>query len=158
MYNVKVFAVRIGKTIEVTISGSLPDSCHQARVVDFYPGGDRVYAKDPGAAQVFIEESAKPGMGACLMMLVPWVRTISIVDREHDKVEVFINEHEVAEVPVTILGTEYIVIALTGTTSGCSILPKGALYPAIYTQVFGPAAFAECRDWVTTNATAGRAA
>lgn len=151
MYNVKAFAVRVGKTIEVTISGSLPDSCHQARVVDFYPGGRRVYAKDPGAAQIFIEESTKPGKGACLMMLVPWIHTISIVDRDHDKVEVFVNEHEVAEVPVTVPGNEYIVIALTGTNSGCSILPEGALYPAIYTQVLGPAPFAECREWVAKN-------
>ena len=151
MYNVKVIAVRVGKTIEVTISGSLPDSCHQARLVDIYPGGRRAYVKDPGAAQVFIEESAKPGKGACLMMLVPWIQTISIVDRDHDKVEVFVNEHEVAEVPVTVLGNEYIVIALTGTDSGCSILPKDALYPAIYTRKFGPAPFAECREWVANN-------
>ena len=46
---------------------------------------------------------------------------------------------------------EFIVIALTGTLTQCSILPKDAIYPAIYTQVFGPATRAECQEWIKDN-------
>ena len=149
MYNVKAYAVRHNKTIEVTISGSLPDSCHEAFVVDVYPGGKRVYVKDPEAAQVFIEETSKAGKGVCLMMLVPWIRTVSIQDSTHDSVEVFVNEHEVIQVPVSKASDKFIVIALTGTNTGCSIIPADALYPAIYTRAFGPDTFEKCLDYKT---------
>lgn len=151
MHNLAAHAVRNGKTIEVTISGSLSDSCHQARVVDIYPGGSRVYLKDPGAAQVFIEESVKPGSNICLMVLVPWASTIAIPDAEHTKVEIFINNNEVLEVPV-FRKDEFIVIALTASpNTGCSVIPKGSFYPAIYSKVFGPASYKKCKEWVTAN-------
>lgn len=151
MYNVRAHAVRAGKAIEVTISGSLPDSCHQARVEDFYPGGKRVYVKDPGAAQVFLEETVKPGSGVCLMYLVPWATTITIPDPTHSKVEVLINGHEVAEVAVAKPTGQFIVIVLTGTTTGCSVIPKDSLYPAIYTKAFGPNTLGACKAWVAAN-------
>src|SRR5438094_7054588 len=135
MYDVTAHAVRDGKTIEVTISGNLPDSCHQAKLDDIYPGGKRVYIVDPGAAQVFIEESVKPGSSICLMVLVPWATTVAIPDTQHKKVQVFVNNSEILEVPVVEKTSEFIVIALTSQTSGkpkgCSIIPKDNLYLAI---------------------------
>ena len=49
----------------------------------------------------------------------------------------------------------YVVIALSGTTDkkhqDCKIIPHGEPYPAIYTQVFGPASQRECKKWVAAN-------
>jgi hypothetical protein len=155
MTSISAHAVRNGKTIEVTVSGSLPNSCHQAQVVDFYPGGSRVYITDPGAAQVFIEETVKPGSNLCLMMLVPWAATVAIPDAKHTIVEIFVNNHEVLEIPVIEKKGEFIVIALTGSTAGnstgCSIIPKDALYLAIYSKMYGPDTYEKCQAWVTGN-------
>jgi len=151
MYKVTGHAVRNGKTIEVTVGGLLPDSCHTARIEDFYPGGSRVYIVDPGAAQIFIEETVKPGSNLCLMMLVPWSATVSILDKTHTKVEIFVNNHEVLEVPVVEANSLFIVIALTGTNTGCSIVPKDAIYPAIYSNVYGSASHDDCKAWVANN-------
>lgn len=155
MHNITAHAVRTGKTIEVTVTGYLADSCHQAQVSDIYPGGSRVYITDPGAAQVFVEETVKPGSGICLMVLVPWACTVAVSDTQHNKVEVFVNNHEVLEVPVIAKDDQFIVIARTGSTpgnsTGCSIIPKDALYPAIYSKMFGPATYAECKTWVAGN-------
>lgn len=153
MHNVTAHAVRHGKSIEVTVSGFLSDSCHQARIVDFYPGGGRIYVRDPDSAQVFIEESVKPGATICLTYLVPWSATIAIPDPLHDKVEVFVNNQEVVEVPVTTQGASslFIVIARTDGAAprpvGCSIVPKDAVYLAIYHKVFGPDTYAACQAW-----------
>lgn len=155
MHKLTAHAVRNGKTIEVTVSGNLPNSCHQAQVADIYPGGNRAYITDPGAAQVFIDETVKPGSSICLMMLVPWASTVAIPDAKHTKVEVFVNNQEILEVPVIDKKDQFIVIALTGSTSGnttgCSILPKDALYPAIYSKTYGPAKYADCKTWVAGN-------
>lgn len=52
-------------------------------------------------------------------------------------------------------GEQFIVIALTGTGGtkhqGCSVLPEGSPYPAIYSQVFGPASRGECEVWQADN-------
>jgi hypothetical protein len=165
MYDVKAFAIRTGKTIEVTISGLLPNSCYQARIEDIYPGGNRVYLVDPGAAQVFIEETLKPGSDICLLQLVPWVGTVGIPDKTHKKVEIYVNNSEVLEIQVLDIQAgsfsaksnkkEFIVIARTGSPEdhhvGCSIIPKDALYPAIYNQVFGPSSYIGCKNWVAAN-------
>ena len=151
MHNVTAHAVRNGNTIEVTVGGDLPNSCYTARIKDFYPGGSIVYIKDPGSAQVFIEETTKPGSMLCTMRLVLWMETISIPDKDHDKVEIFINNHEVLEVPVVDKNAEFIVIAVTGTTNRCSIIPKNAPFPGVYSIVFGPASHQDCDAWVTRN-------
>lgn len=152
METISAHAVRNGNTIEVTVSGFIPNSCYAARVQDIYPGGSRVYITDPGAAQVFIEEAIKAGSELCAMVLTPWGATVSIPDKEHDKIEIFINNHEVLEVAVMDRKkSQFIVIALTGTTKGCSILPEEAMYLAIYTQVFGPATYDNCKNWVLAN-------
>jgi hypothetical protein len=47
---------------------------------------------------------------------------------------------------------QYIVIARVGTKyEGCRIIPEGDPYPAIYTQVFGPASKEECERWLREN-------
>lgn len=99
MYQVTAHAVRNGETIEVTVGGELPDPCHTARIEDFYPGGSRVYVIDPGAAQVFIEETRDPD-SICTAVIVPWETTVSISDETHTKVEIFVNNQKVLEAPV----------------------------------------------------------
>ena len=49
----------------------------------------------------------------------------------------------------------YIVIALTASTGkkyeDCKVIPHGDMYPAIYSQVFGPASQKDCEKWVAGN-------
>src|SRR4051812_40169501 len=118
-------AVRTSKaTIEVALFGSLNDSCHQAAIKDKYPGGGITYIRDPGAAQIFIEETMRPGNTLCLQVLMPWAGHERIVDPSHDKVEVYVNGHLSLELDVMDSSSQFIVIALTGSTNtGCRILP-----------------------------------
>lgn len=154
MYEVTAHAVKVGKTIEVTVSGFLSDSCRQAAIVDVYPGGKIAYVRDPGVAQVFIEEVAKPSRFFCTMMLVPWAATTHIYDEEHQEVEILINKKEVLQIPVIQKGMEFIVVQLTGgilPAYSCSILPAGTTFLSIYSQVFGPSTYSECMEWVHSN-------
>jgi hypothetical protein len=91
MYNVKAYAVRKNGNIDVTVSGDLPDTSHEARVVDKYPGGTITYIADPGSAQVFIEETRNPATGPYWDVLVPWISQVSIPDKVHNEVTIFIN-------------------------------------------------------------------
>lgn len=150
MKNITAHAVRNGKSIEVTISGTLPNTCYSAKIEDIYPGGSRVYIVDPGAAQVFIDYRLKPGSSRCLMITIPWGES-TCIPSSHTKVEIFVNNNEVIEVPVTEPDSEFIVIALTGTKSGCSIIPEGTPILTIYSQVFGPASYADCAAWISNN-------
>ncbi|WP_172292330.1 hypothetical protein [Pseudoruegeria sp. HB172150] len=166
MYYLEASALRIGPVIEITISGMLPNSCWEARVSDFYPGGNIVYAIDPGAAQVFIAEELKSGSGFCTLSLVPWVRTVSVPDQGHKKVQIFVNGKQEREVEVTGKGDinaskgdidQFRVISLTGGLPehvGCSVIPADAFFPSIYTSVFGPDTFASCQAWMAKNCTA----
>ena len=49
----------------------------------------------------------------------------------------------------------YIVIALTASTSkkyeDCKVIQHGDVYPAIYSQVFGPASQKDCEKWTAAN-------
>ena len=49
----------------------------------------------------------------------------------------------------------YIVIALTASTGkkqeGCKVIPQGDVYPAIYSQVHGPASQKDCEKWAAAN-------
>lgn len=49
----------------------------------------------------------------------------------------------------------YIVIALTASAGkkyeDCRVIPHGEIYPAIYSQVFGPASQRECEKWKNAN-------
>jgi hypothetical protein len=49
----------------------------------------------------------------------------------------------------------YIVIALTASTGkkyeGCKVIPQGDVFPAIYSQVFGPASQKDCEKWAAAN-------
>jgi hypothetical protein len=55
---------------------------------------------------------------------------------------------------------EFIVIALTsgskpGNAKGCSIIPKGNVFQATHSQMFGPASRSDCEKWVQKNCFAG---
>ena len=49
----------------------------------------------------------------------------------------------------------YIVIALTASTGkkyeDCKVIPHGDVFPAIYSQVFGPASQKDCEKWAAAN-------
>lgn len=153
MHKVSAHAVRKGKTIEVTISGELSDSCHQAVVEDFYPGGTRTYVKDPGVAQVFLTDSVKPGSQMCMMVIVPWSTTVEIPDKEHHSVEIYVNNNEILEVEVKDFSkAKFIVIApIEEDMGGCSIIPEDSFYLAIYKKIYGPASYEDCAKFAASN-------
>lgn len=155
MNNLKAYAVRKDGAIQVSLLGNLPNSCHAASVRDKYPGGGIVYVTDPGTAQIFVEETARPEAQVCLMMLVPWVAHVTIPDATHSQVTVFVNNSIALKVEVKGEAAEYRVIALTGApdgnTTGCSIIPADAPYLAIYSSVYGPATKSSCESWRTSN-------
>lgn len=155
MYNLKAYAFRKDGTIYVTLSGNLPSSYYTAQIVDKYPGGNVVYVRDPGTAQVFIDESCRPGSGVCLIVLVPWVSHINIVDDEHDQVTIFVNGEPTPKAKIAEEPKEFRVIALAAAEgegySGCSAIPADAFYPAIYSSVYGPTSKVECDKWIKDN-------
>jgi hypothetical protein len=152
MYNVSAHAVRHHGWIEVTVTGLLPTSCHHARIADIYPGGNIIYIKDPGTAQVFVEETVMPGAIICAMVLVPWAGTVCIPDDSHNKVSIYVNKRKQLEIKVKEKNkAQFIVLQLTGgivPNGDYSIVPAGTLYPAIYTKVYGPASYARCDQWI----------
>jgi len=155
MYDLKAYAVRKKGVIQVALSGYLANSCYTANVKDKYPGGGIVYIVDPGTAQVFVEETMKPGSEICLMSLVPWVGQVTIPDATHTHVSIFINGDPLLQVGINDEPNQYRVVALTaspaGATVGCSIIPADAPYLGIYSSVFGPATKGECETWRQDN-------
>lgn len=150
MVNLNATAIRNGNSIEVLITGMLQDSCHEASIVDFYPGGNRIYYIDPGVAQVFIEEVSTPVNDFCLMVLIPWVKSISIPDREHNEVEIYINNQEKLQIKVNSKTDKYEVCELTGFNPipSCNIVPHDTCrneHP--FRRVFGPATYDECLEY-----------
>lgn len=162
MHDLKAIAYQGKKGMVVVVSGMLTNSCMEAKIIDFYPGGNIYYITDPGYAQVFIEERKKPGDDVCLYMLVPWFARVGIPDEYHENVQIFVNEEEQLIVPVQkIEETErgkFVVIALVASAGdkykGCSIIPENAPYLMIYTKVFGPTSRSECEKWVAENCAA----
>ena len=158
MNDLKGTAVRKAGRITITLTGYLQSSCFAAAIRDFYPGGNIQYLVDPGAAQVFVDEARKPNVQECSFALLPWTDTVVIPDKAHKSVQVFLNEKQTLTLTVQDADKgsgKYIVIALTGVGEGkhlgCSVLPEGSLFPAIYSQVFGPASRAECEQYVSAN-------
>jgi len=179
MHNIQASAFRIGGTVEVIVVGQLADSCVKADIVDHYPGGRIVYARDPGAAQVFIREWREDKGVVCTLPLIDWIDHARFPDREHDTLQVFINNElalttPIIELPINkkalagkdagelrvaelmpALAGEFIVTALlndnNGKHRGCRIRPEGAVYPAIYRRVFGPTSYAQCSAYVAKN-------
>lgn len=154
MVELKATAVRNGKSIEVLVTGFLNDSCHKASIVDIYPGGNIVYIVDPGVAQVFIEETSKQGSSYCLLVLVPWAETITIPDRNHDQVEIYLNKQEKLQIPVLNEASLFVVCELSGfnPNPSCSIVPEGMCnlgHP--FRQVFGPATYQDCYAYKNNN-------
>ncbi len=161
MYYVKAAAKRRGKVIDVSIEGFLANTCLQANITKWYPGDGIVYFVDPEEAQVFIEESMRPGTDImhCLQMLVPWWGRIPILDPHHDKVTIYVNNAQVCSVTVEeaprLQDARHMVIRLVGMEEepfiACGIVPEGTLFPMIYTKAFGPASLEECSDWVARH-------
>ncbi len=155
MYNLKGYAVQKNGVINVTLTGSLANSCYTAKIVDKYPGGNIQYVQDPGSAQVFIEETIRPNSGFCTMALVPWVEHVNIVGSKHKNVTIFINDEIALKLTVKTVSKKYIVIALTASGQngyeGCSVVPIDAVYPSIYSKVYGPASKEKCGKWLMEN-------
>lgn len=152
MYNLQAKSYRIhGRTV-IQIHGQLANTCIHADVIDKYPGGNRVYFVDPGAAQVFIAEKAvKPG--SCLEVLVPWMAEVQIPDESHKTVDIFINEEKKLSVTITDKD-QYNVYVMTGginPSEKCFIWPSDAHVLDIYTKVYGPASRAECEKYIEEN-------
>lgn len=150
MIDLKATAIRNGNSIEVLITGMLNDSCHEATIVDIYPGGNRAYFIDPGVAQVFVEETSAQATEICLMVLVPWAQSISIPDRDHSEVEIYLNNQEKLQVKVMLKSDQYEVCELMGFSPlpSCNIVPRDTCrneHP--FRRVFGPATFDECVEY-----------
>lgn len=147
MYNLHAVANRLHGRITVFVGGELANTCHSAEIIDWYPGGDRIYVVDPGAAQVFISEKTHPG--PCLEVLVPWQRTVDIFDEAHSKVEIFVNEQKVLTVAIHDSKPEYDVYRLLVMPENTYlIIPDGQIVPMIYQKVFGPASYEACANYV----------
>ena len=155
MFDINVYAIRSNGVVNVTVSGTSPNSCHEIKITDFYPGGKINYIRDPGVAQVFLEETIKPSSSYCLMILLPWARHAIVPDLSHEKVVVYINGNPVASADIQEVPTSYRVIALTASDGpnykACSVIPADSNYLSIYSSVFGPASKEECEDWVKKN-------
>jgi len=157
MYQVSAFALRQKGIIEVSVFGFLPDSCYKATIVEIYPGGNRFYIRDPGFAQVFIEEQRYED-AFCPLALVPWLTTTQIPDDLHAKVQIFINDEEVLQVTVLDEPTSFSVIALAVLSQnsyfGCSIVPQEANYPKLYRPVYGPDTYENCLTFISESCVA----
>lgn len=90
----EVRATRRNGVIYVTMVGMLPTPCHQANVVDKFPGGTIRYIRDPGTAEVFISMGLRPeNIGKfCLQVIVPFILEEEIPDNWHDEVTIYINK------------------------------------------------------------------
>src|SRR5688500_11586751 len=118
MHDLKAYAVRKDGVIQVALSGYLANSCYTASVKDKYPGGSIVYVVDPGTAQVFVEETMRPGSDICLMVLAPWTAQVSIPGSTHNQVTVCVNGDAKLKVEVNEGPTQSRVIALTASSAG----------------------------------------
>ena len=177
MRDVRANAIRRGGgVIEATVFGRLETSCARAEIVDQYPGGRISYPTDPGVAQIFIEEWSED-LCESPFPWVPWIGHARIADAGRDYVDVYVNRRFVrrarvldfllersdkaagpkAAVPDPPEGA-FVVIALLAILepppdrlAGCLIHPEGADYPDIYRQVFGPAPYKQCTDYVARH-------
>ncbi|HEY6969544.1 MAG TPA: hypothetical protein VJA94_10090 [Candidatus Angelobacter sp.] len=152
MINLHAVATRHHGRITVDIGGQLPTPCDVAEIIDKYPGGHRVYIVDPGAAQVFISEwRERPG--PCADVVVPWHRTVDIIDETHKEVQIFVNEQKQLTVPVTEAKNQYDVyrILIEPPAKRCLIIADGLIVPMIYQKVFGPASYQDCVKYVKQN-------
>jgi len=147
MLNLHAVANRHHGRITVFVGGQLLTTCDSAEIIDKYPGGHRVYIKDPGAAQVFISEVRRPGI--CADVIVPWQSQVDIFDEAHKKVEIFVNEELRLTVAVHESGRQYDVYrVLIEPLNQYLIIPDGQIVPMIYQKVFGPASYEECLKYI----------
>lgn len=153
MFNLHAIATRHHGRITVLLGAELATTCDSAEVIDWYPGGDRVYLIDPGAAQIFISETIRPG--PCGEVIMPWHRTVDIFDGDHTTVDIFVNEQKRLTVAVQDVKHEYDVYKLLVASENIyMIVPDGQIVPMIYTRVFGPASYQACVDYVDQHSKA----
>lgn len=158
MLNVNAFAIRNEQTIEVTITGNLPNSCYRAVINDIYPGGDRVYVRDPGEAQVFIKEWQTTDSPFCAMIIMPWGATVTIPSAKNI-VSIYVNGLQVTTVDVITQDDNYNVWELTGgivpPNGSYSIFPASVGLHHPWTKQFGPANYKTCSEWVRQHENVG---
>lgn len=150
----QVTAIRVDNKIEVTILADLPNTCRRAKITDHYPGGNIVYIRDPGEAQVFITESGETDQNICLDVLVPWVGNVVFEDKEHKEVGIYVNKKK--RISVKIAGdVSYSVYELTGgivppdpEKPVCYIWPDIGVGHHPFKRVFGPDNYKACSEWV----------
>jgi hypothetical protein len=172
-FDLAATANRLGQDINATVYAVLPDGCHEATVTDIYPGGNIQYLVDPGVARIFVCFTRRDG--PCTDAIRPWRDSRDIPDPNHDQLEV-VGEFEGTEFTVTVpvhdfifesgpgldsgfnpgsMIEEFIVIALMVSAGdshvACTVVHKDSKYPAIFSQVFGPATYAACRAWIGGN-------
>jgi hypothetical protein len=153
MLNLHAVATRQEGRICVFVGGQLPTPCDVAEIIDKYPGGQRVYLVDPGAAQVFISEK-RVRTGPCADHVLPWQGSVEILDEAHKKVEIFINEEKKLTVAVQESKEFDVYRVLVQPLNQLLIIPDGQIVPAIYQKVFGPASYKACDDYVKQHAKA----
>jgi hypothetical protein len=88
------------RRIHVRITGNLAGARHKAVVDDIYPGGKRIYVRDPGTAEVFIAETVDDDTGTVPPGLVPWSTEVTIADPFHDRVTIYVNGTRELEIKV----------------------------------------------------------
>lgn len=152
MIDFQGYAVRKDLAVEVTMWGSLADSCHRAAITGYYPG-TIFHVIDPGHAEIFIKEwmATDPGT-MCTLALVPWFATLRIIS-DHEEINVFINE-KAYTIPV-LTEDQFSVWELTGgivpPNGSCSIVPATVELPSVYTKRFGPENYKACSEYVLQN-------
>lgn len=85
----------------IQLAGLLPKYYGRATIVDIYPEGEINYEKDPGCAEVFIDEwSADIAADANGQM--PWQENILIPTQSHERVKIYVNGHEELEICIGV--------------------------------------------------------
>jgi hypothetical protein len=153
MLEVIATALRIDRTVQVTVHGILLNNRWGASVRGTYPG-NIAHTTDPGRAEVYIEEYENPGSLIAPRSLMPWGATVNIAGPQYTSVSIFINNREAKRVPVSPmpLPSEFEVYALTGSDHlGSIIVPVGHTMGGFFHRVFGPASHEECTRWVNEH-------
>lgn len=150
MKDLTIQAVSYSGKIQVTLNGFLSNSCWEAKVVGTYPG-NIVHIMDPGYAEIFIEETKRPGEIICLQYMVPWMSVVNIDSSRHSKVVVYINGEKAVSSDINPEPNLFNVYGISGTVGpfGCRIVPEGSV--SHLTHLFGPASREDCKVWIHNN-------
>lgn len=126
-------------------------------VVRHYPGNTGITGNAPDEVPTVgaysFANAGGAGTDAILLRDAEGRREVKVVEVEAGmegmESEPFTGGGVMAEKP------SHIVIALTGGGGekyvGCRVIPEGTPYPAINSQVYGPASREECEEWMKNN-------